>query len=80
MLSLLVALIAWVTDLAPFKPLKSILIFAYCCFLKPLGKCNNQQERLDAFYKAQATGELTRNCPLHLLTTGKCMMQRVIGY
>lgn len=37
--------------------LRTVLVFAYNCFLQPLGKTKNQTERLDRFYQNQATGE-----------------------
>ena len=39
------------------KPFRTILVFAYTCFLQPIGKHSKQSERLDAFYQNQATGE-----------------------
>lgn len=36
---------------------KTGLAFAYHCFFHPLGKTNNQSERLDKFYTGQAGGE-----------------------
>ncbi len=38
--------------------LRTVVVFAYNCFLQPLGKTNNQGERLDRFYQNQAEGEL----------------------
>ncbi|KDN52226.1 hypothetical protein K437DRAFT_232599 [Tilletiaria anomala UBC 951] len=34
--------------------LKAVLVFAYNCFLQPLGETKNQVERLDRFYQGQA--------------------------
>lgn len=39
------------------KPVRTILVFAYTCFLQPIGKHSKQSERLDAFYQNQANGE-----------------------
>lgn len=36
--------------------LRTLLVFAYNCFLQPLGKTKNQGERLDRFYQNQADG------------------------
>lgn len=36
------------------QPVRSALVFAYNCFLQPLGKTSNQAERLDRFYHNQA--------------------------
>lgn len=33
---------------------RAVLLFAYGCFLRPLGKTSSQAERLDRFYAAQA--------------------------
>lgn len=38
----------------PLTSLKSLATFAWCCFLKPLGKTAGQQSRLDNFYQGQA--------------------------
>lgn len=38
-----------------FKPVRDALVFAYNCFLQPLGKTSNQAERLDRFYEHQAS-------------------------
>jgi betaine lipid synthase len=37
---------------------RTILVFAYNCFLQPIGKVANQGERLDRFYQNQASGTL----------------------
>lgn len=36
------------------KPVRTAIVFAYNCFLQPLGKTNSQAERLDRFYQNQA--------------------------
>ncbi|KAH0445918.1 hypothetical protein IEQ34_025248 [Dendrobium chrysotoxum] len=36
------------------KPVRTILVFAYTCFLQPIGKTAKQSERLDRFYQNQA--------------------------
>lgn len=51
-LALVAALIARLAGTS----LRTVLVFAYNCFLQPLGKTNNQGERLDRFYQNQATG------------------------
>ena len=40
--------------------MRTLLVFAYNCFLQPIGKVNNQGERLDKFYQNQASGECKR--------------------
>jgi betaine lipid synthase len=37
--------------------LRTLLVFAYNCFLQPIGKVANQGQRLDRFYQNQASGE-----------------------
>ena len=37
-----------------FPPVRQAVVFAYNCFLQPLGKTKNQAERLDRFYENQA--------------------------
>jgi hypothetical protein len=37
--------------------LRTLLVFAWNCFLQPIGKVSNQGERLDKFYQNQASGE-----------------------
>lgn len=37
--------------------LRSAIVFAYICFIQPIGKVANQGERLDKFYQNQASGE-----------------------
>lgn len=39
----------------PLTSLKSLATFAWCCFIKPLGKTAGQQSRLDSFYQGQAS-------------------------
>lgn len=41
---------------AVFRPVRTALVFAYNCFLQPLGKTSSQAERLDRFYANQASG------------------------
>ena len=36
------------------RPVRTGIVFAYNCFLQPLGKTNSQAERLDRFYENQA--------------------------
>lgn len=56
--------------LAFFVPsIRSALVFAYTCFLQPIGKVANQSERLDKFYQNQATGE-------SLQSSKSCFRQR----
>lgn len=38
----------------PLSTLKSLAVFAYYCFLQPLGRSVGQQSRLDKFYEGQA--------------------------
>lgn len=42
------------------QKVRDILVFSYTCFLQPLGKTANQAERLDRFYRNQATGEYNK--------------------
>ena len=46
----IVALLAAVSE-----KVRSTIVFAYTCFLQPLGKTANQAERLDRFYEKQAS-------------------------
>lgn len=39
-----------------YRPFRDAIVFAYNCFLQPLGKTSNQAERLDRFYQHQASG------------------------
>ncbi|GAA5888436.1 hypothetical protein JCM6882_008619 [Rhodosporidiobolus microsporus] len=52
---LLASSIGVVTTLAFASQLSVALVFAYNCFLRPLGKTANQQGRLDKFYEGQAS-------------------------
>ena len=38
----------------PISKWKSLITFAYYCFLRPLGKSAGQESRLDRFYEGQA--------------------------
>src|SRR6266487_1856617 len=60
--SLLGVLFYYTVGPNPWDKLKAPMKFIYSCFLKPLGKHENQRSRLEAFYQDQAEGEL-----LHLL-------------
>lgn len=60
--SYFVAFVTSILDLLPLKGLKSVITFAYYCFLQPLGKSNGQASRLDKFYQGQANVyDKTRN-------------------
>ena len=37
--------------------MRTLSVFAYNCFIQPIGKVANQGERLDRFYQNQASGE-----------------------
>jgi hypothetical protein len=47
-------LLVWLWNVLPLGGLRTVLTFAYYCFLKPLGKHAGQGERLDRFYEGQA--------------------------
>lgn len=51
------ALVLFVACLIRFvTPIRTIFVFAYNCFIQPIGKVANQGERLDRFYQNQAQG------------------------
>lgn len=43
------------------KPVRTAIVFAYTCFLQPIGRHAKQSERLDRFYQNQAQGKQTRS-------------------
>ncbi|CAE6397523.1 unnamed protein product [Rhizoctonia solani] len=56
-----------------YDSLKAPLRFIWHCFLRPLGKSQNQQDRLDQFYKGQA--EIYDSTRHRLLRGRKTMLQ-----
>ncbi|KEP46673.1 betaine lipid synthase, partial [Rhizoctonia solani 123E] len=56
-----------------YDSLKAPLRFVWHCFLRPLGKSQNQQDRLDQFYKGQA--EIYDSTRHRLLRGRKTMLQ-----
>ncbi|PWN29952.1 hypothetical protein BDZ90DRAFT_228998 [Jaminaea rosea] len=69
----LIAVLALLCVLRFSKAARTPLVFAWNCFVQPIGKVANQGERLDKFYQHQATiYDVTRN---HLLRGRKTMLK-----
>ncbi|KAG8680317.1 hypothetical protein FRC11_002643, partial [Ceratobasidium sp. 423] len=61
-----------------YNSLKAPLRFIWHCFLRPLGKSENQEDRLDQFYEGQA--EIYDSTRQRLLRGRKTMLQLVAAH